>query len=215
MRIDVWSDVICPWCWLGNARLEKALSAFPHRENVELVFRSFELDPRSSKDLDIPTNEMLGKKYGFGPAQIDAMHERLHGLGMADGIEFRFERARTSNTFEAHQLIHLASAKGKQKEMAQRLFVAQFHEGVRIGDTKELVRLAVEVGLDAAEVEAALDEQRFAPAVRADEEDARTLGISGVPFFLVDGELAVSGAQSVEVLGELLVEAWSKSAATA
>jgi len=99
--------------------------------------------------------------------------------------------------------------------MAQRLFVAQFHEGVRIGDTKELVRLAVEVGLDAAEVEAALDEQRFAPAVRADEEDARTLGISGVPFFLVDGELAVSGAQSVEVLGELLVEAWSKSAAIA
>lgn len=215
MRIDVWSDVICPWCWLGNARLDKALAAFAHAGEVSVVFRSFELDARSSKDLDIPTNDMLAKKYGFGPAQIDAMHERLHGLGMADGIEFRFERARTSNTFEAHQLIHLAGASGEQKAMAGRLFRAQFNEGVRIGDRKELVRLAVEVGLDAAEVEAALDEQRFAPAVRADEDDARTLGISGVPFFLVDGELAVSGAQSVEVLGELLAEAWSKRAPTA
>jgi predicted DsbA family dithiol-disulfide isomerase len=212
MRIDVWSDVLCPWCWLGNARLDKALAAFPHSAEVELVFRSFELDPRSAKDLDIPTNDMLATKYGFGAAQIDAMHERLHGLGMEDGIDFRFERARTSNSFDAHQLIHLASEQGKQRAMAHRLFLAQFHEGVRIGDRSALVRLATEVGLDAAAVESALDEQRLAHAVRADEAQARELGISGVPFFLVDGALAVSGAQSVEVLGELLTEGWTKQA---
>jgi predicted DsbA family dithiol-disulfide isomerase len=210
MRVDVWSDVICPWCWLGNARLEKALASFPHREEVELVFRSFELDPRSSVDLDIPTNEMLAKKYGFGPAQIEAMHERLHGLGMEDGIDFRFALARTSNTFEAHQVIHLAGEHGKQKAMADRVFRAQFNEGVRIGNRAELVRLASEVGLDATATESALSDQRLAAAVRADEAQARELGISGVPFFLVDGSVAVSGAQSVEVLGQLLTEAWTQ-----
>ncbi len=212
MRLDVWSDVVCPWCWLGNARLEKALAAFPQRDQVEVVFRSFELDPRADATLDIPTNEMLAKKYGFGPAQIAAMHEKLHDLGVADGIEFRFERARTSNTFDAHQLIHLANKHGKQKVMTDRLFRAQFNEGVRIGDRKELVRLGAEIGLDAGEVEAALGDQRYAAAVRSDESDARQLQISGVPFFLVDLELAVSGAQSVETLGELLAEAQAKKA---
>jgi predicted DsbA family dithiol-disulfide isomerase len=212
MRVDVWSDVVCPWCWLGNARLDKALAAFPHREQVEVVFRSFELDPRASKELDIPTDEMLSKKYGFGPAQIKAMHERLHGLGMADGIDFRFELARTSNTFEAHQVIHLARASGKGKPMADRLFRAQFHDGVRIGSRAELVRLATEVGLDAPAVESALDEQRFAPAVRSDEEKAKGLGISGVPFFLVEGVPGVSGAQPVETLSQMLEAGWSKTA---
>jgi predicted DsbA family dithiol-disulfide isomerase len=211
MKLEVWSDVVCPWCWLGNARLERALSAFPHRQEVELVFRSFELDPRASKELDIPTNEMLATKYGFGPSQIASMHERLNGLGREEGIDFRFERARTSNTFEAHQLIHLAATHGKQKAMTDRLFRAQFNEGVRIGDRPALVKVATELGLDAAEVESALGEERFAAAVRSDETEARELGISGVPFFLVDGALAVSGAQSTEVLGKLLAEGWAKS----
>lgn len=215
MRIDVWSDVVCPWCWLGKARLEKALAAFPHRASIEVVFRSFELDPRAPKDLDISSDELLAKKYSLGQAQIDAMHERLRGLGLADGLDFRFDRARTSNTFDAHQLTHLAREQGQQQAMIDRLFRAQFHEGVRVGDREQLVRLATEVGLDEAAARSALDEQRFADAVRADEAQARALGISGVPFFLVDGRLAVSGAQSLEVFRQLLEKGWEQRPVTA
>lgn len=208
MRIHVWSDVVCPWCWLGYARLGKALASFDHRDAVEVVLRSFQLDPRAPKELDIPTDQMLARKFGASRAQIDAMHERLRSLGKADGVDFRFERVRTSNTFDAHQLIVLARAHGKQTAMAERLFVANFQEGVRVGERKELVRLATEVGLDAAEAEGALADQRFASTVRDDEAEARALGVSGVPFFLADGKLAVSGAQSVDVLRGLLAEAW-------
>ncbi|MBI2394817.1 MAG: DsbA family oxidoreductase [Deltaproteobacteria bacterium] len=210
MRIDVWSDVVCPWCWLGKARLEKALASFPQREHVEVVFRSFELDPRAPKDLDISSNELLAKKYSLGSAQIDALHERLRGTGLADGIDFRFDRARTSNTLEAHQVIHLARERGRQLAMVDRLFRAQFHEGVRVGDREQLVRLATDSGLDAAEVRSALDDQRFAAAVRDDQAQARALGVSGVPFFLVDGAVAVSGAQAVDVFRKLLEKGWER-----
>lgn len=210
MRVDVWSDVICPWCWLGNARLDKALASFPHAAEVEVVPRSFELDPTTPKDLDVPTDTMLAKKLNVGPAQIQAMHARLRGLGEAEGIEYRFERARTSNTFDAHQLIHLGRARGKAAAVATRLFRANFNQGVRVADRKELVRLAADVGLDGAEAEEALADQRFALDVRADEEQARGLGISGVPFFLVDGRLAVSGAQPVEVMLRMLDAGWEK-----
>jgi predicted DsbA family dithiol-disulfide isomerase len=213
MRIEVWSDVVCPWCWVGHTRLDKAVAAFAHAADVEIVNHSFELDPATPKDLDISTNELLQKKFGVGPTQLEGMHERLRSLGQAEGIEFRFERVRTANTFDAHQLVHLAGAHGKAQAMTGRLFRANFSEGVRVADRKELARLAVEVGLDGAEVEEALGDQRFASAVRDDEKQAKTLGISGVPFFLADGKLAVSGAQPVEVLGRMLDAAWEKRAA--
>jgi predicted DsbA family dithiol-disulfide isomerase len=210
MRIDVWSDVVCPWCWIGKARLEKAIAAFPHKDDVDVVHRSFQLDPTTPNDLDVSTDEMLVKKFGIGQAQIDAMHERLRSLGSADGVEFHFERARTSNTFAAHELIHLAGVHGKRAAMTGRLFKANFEEGVRVGDRMELLRLATEVGLDAAEAEEALADERFAAAVRDDIAQARSLGISGVPFFLADGSFVVSGAQSVDVLRRMLDAAWAK-----
>ncbi len=210
MRIDVWSDVMCPWCWLGKARLEKALAEHPRRDEVEVVFHSFELDPRTPEDLDISANEMLAKKYGFPRAQIDAMHERIRDMGLEIGIDFRFDRVRTSNTFDAHQVIHLAHERGKQRAMVDRLFEAHFRDGVRVGDRAELVRLAVEVGLDAVEVQAALDERRLAPAVHADEAQARSLGVTGVPFYVFDGTFGVSGAQSVDVLRSVLDRVWAK-----
>ncbi len=209
MQIDVWSDVVCPWCWLGHARLEKALASFAQRDQVEVVFHSFELDPGAPADRDIPTDQMLSAKLGVGPAQVDAMHERLRALGRAEGIDYQFKKARTSNTFDAHQVLHLAAARGKQGQMVGRLFRANFAEGVRVGDRKELVRLGAEVGLDAAEVEEALADRRYEQAVRDDEAEASAHGISGVPFFVADGRLAVSGAQSTEVLRALIDKAWS------
>jgi len=196
MKVEVWSDVICPWCWLGRARLAKSVAA--SSKEIEVVFRSFELDTTSPKDLDIPTNEMLKKKFGMGQPQIDAMHERIASMGKEEGIDFQFDKARTSNTFDAHQLVHFAATQGKRTEMVDRLFKANFHDGIRIGDRAKLVTLADEVGVTGAAE--ALEAQRFADAVRADEAAAKKLGISGVPFYLVDGKKAVSGAQSVDVL---------------
>jgi predicted DsbA family dithiol-disulfide isomerase len=208
MRVDIWSDVVCPWCWLGKARFEKALASFPQRDQVEVVFRSFELDPRAPKDLDVSANEMLAKKYGIGPAQIATMHERLQSLAAAEGLAFDFQASRMANTFDAHQVIHLGRSHGKQAATADRLFRAQFQEGARVGDRAELVRLGTDAGLDAAEVRSALEEQRFAAAVREDLDQARALGISGVPFYVLDGALGVSGAQSVEVFRQALDQAW-------
>ena len=198
MRIDVWSDVVCPFCWLGKARLDKALAAFD-RGDVEVVFHSFELDPRVPKELDVPVDEALTKKLGVSRAQLEQMHARLRAQGLAEGIEYHFERARTANTFDAHQLTHLAREHGKQGAMVDRLFAANFRDGIRVADRAALVRLAAEVGLDEDEARVALEEQRFADAVRADETKARTLGVTGVPFFLFDEKLAVSGAQSLDI----------------
>jgi len=207
LRIDVWSDVICPWCWLGRARLLKALAAFDGGAQAKVVFRSFELDPKSDRELDVSTSEMLKKKLSIGQPQIDAMHERLKKLGQADGIDYHFEKARTSNTFDAHQLIHFAYARGKQSEMVDRLFVANFKEGLRIGDRSTLVKLATDVGLDAAETEAGLVAERWGVEVRADEAQAKAIGVSGVPFFLFNEKVAVAGAESVELLSQALAKA--------
>ena len=179
MRIEVWSDVVCPWCWVGHTRLDKAVAAFAHAADVEIVNHSFELDPATPKDLDIPTNEMVQRKFGVGPAQLEVMHERLRSLGQAEGLEFRFERARTANTFDAHPAGAPGATRTARQAMTERLFRANFNEGVRVADRKELVRLGIEVGLDGAEVEESLGDQRFASAVRDEEKQAKTLGILG------------------------------------
>lgn len=207
MRIDVWSDVVCPWCWIGKVRLQKALAGFPAGGSVEVVLRSFQLDPSTPKDLDIPSDEMLARKYRIGPVEVRDIHSRLESLGKAEGIDFRFELGRTANTFDAHQLIHLAKDKGLQMPMADRLFRAQFSEGIRVGDRKALMNLATEVGLDGGEVGASLESQAYAAAVREDEAQARALGITAVPFFLFDGKVGVSGAQPVSVLRRVMEEA--------
>lgn len=204
MRIDVWYDVICPWCWLGKARLDKALV---ETKDIEVVSHSFELDSRSPKDLDVSTTEHIAKKYGMGRAQIDALHGRLESMGREVGIDYHFDRVRTANTFDAHQLVHHARSTGGEKaanDMVDRLFAANFRDGQRIGSSDVLVRLAGEAGLDANEAKAALEGQRWADEVRADERRAGELGISGVPFFLFDGKVQVSGAQSVEVLRQAI-----------
>jgi predicted DsbA family dithiol-disulfide isomerase len=215
MRIEVWADLVCPWCWLGWARLKKALlAAHDGEDELEVLFRSFELEPRAPKDMNIPTVELLAQKFGLNRAQIDAAHARLTTMGRADGIEFRFERTRTSNTFESHQLVHLARTHAKETATIDRLFSANFHDGVRIGERAELIRLGTELGLDEAEIVASFDSQQFGPAVRSDEVQASELGISGVPFYVFEGELGVSGAQSVDVLLSALSQASKRKRAS-
>lgn len=211
MQIDVWSDVVCPWCYIGKRRLEAALSQFPDRERVTVVFHAFELDPSAPRQATQTLDELLARKYGMPPAQVAAMQERVTGLARAEGLAFALDRARPENTFDAHRLIALAKAHGRQAAVKEALMSAYFEQGRRVGDPAELRAIGLAAGLPADEVDQVLaDPTRFADAVRGDESEARRLGIRGVPFFVVDGKYGVSGAQPVEVLGGAITRAWSE-----
>lgn len=198
MKIEVWSDVVCPWCYIGKRRLERAVVQFD--EPVEVEWRSFELDPNAKASPDAPLVELLARKYRVSVDQAHAMMERVVSAGQQEGIEFDVAAAQTGNTFEAHQLIHLAKTAGLAPALKERLLQAYFCAGKAIADRETLVALAAEVGLDADDARDALESQRFADAVRGDEAEARAIGAHGVPFFLIDGKYAVSGAQESETM---------------
>jgi predicted DsbA family dithiol-disulfide isomerase len=215
LRIDVWSDIACPWCYVGKRRLEAALAKFPHREAVEVVWRAFELDPSAPRERDnkVSYAERIAKKYGSSVTEADGMITRMTDVAAADGLDFRFDRIRSGNTLDAHRVIHLARAHGKQDAVKERLLRAYMTEGEAIGDPEVLVRLAAEAGLDPEEVRAMLASDAEVKEVRADEDEARQLGISGVPFFVLGGKYAVSGAQPTEVLLGALTRAWEDAQA--
>jgi predicted DsbA family dithiol-disulfide isomerase len=208
--VEIWSDVVCPWCYLGKRRFEKALARFEHRDDVEVVWRSFELDPNAGPSSDVPAAERLAAKYGMSVEDAAASHERLTGLAAEDGLEYHLDRTRGGNTFDAHRLIQLGKARGIQDAVKERLMRAYFTENVAIDDHETLVRLAGEVGLDAR---ATLASDEYADAVREDEELARRIGINGVPFFVLGRRYGVSGAQTPDVLLEALDKSWEALAA--
>jgi predicted DsbA family dithiol-disulfide isomerase len=210
MRIDIWSDVVCPWCWIGKRRLEAALADFPH--DAEVHWHAFELDPSAPAAREGAYEERLAAKYGCSLQEAAAMTSRMAAVGAEDGIDFRFDLSRPGNTFAAHQLLHLAGERGVQDAVKERLFRATFTEGEAIADAETLVRLVAEAGLDADEAHAVLAEDRYAAEVRHDEEQAQRLGITGVPFFVIDGKYGVSGAQPADVLRQVLDRAWAESA---
>lgn len=217
MQVEIWSDVVCPWCHVGKRRFEQALARFAHRESVEVVWRSFELDPGATSagpgEEVRPGDyaERLGAKYGTSAADARRMVDTMTATAAAEDLDFRFDRAVRANTFDAHQVLHLAGARGVQDAVKERLLRAYFSEGEAVGDRAVLVRLAAEAGLPAQEVREALERQSYADAVRRDEAEARALGITGVPFFVVDRTYGVSGAQPAHVLLEVLQRAWSDS----
>ncbi|MFD1524459.1 DsbA family oxidoreductase [Pseudonocardia yunnanensis] len=211
MKVEIWSDVVCPWCAIGKRRFEKALAQFAHRDEVEVTWRSFELDPGAPQEREGDLAEHLASKYGVSREQADGMHRQMTETAAADGWEFHFEHARGGNTFDAHRLIHLGAERGVQDAVKERLFRAYLTEGERIGDPETLVRIGAEAGLDADEARAVLASDRFADEVRADERQAQAFGINGVPFFVIDRTYGVSGAQPAETLLEVLDTAWAKS----
>ncbi|MEZ4301767.1 MAG: DsbA family oxidoreductase [Polyangiaceae bacterium] len=214
LRIDIWSDIACPWCHVGKRRLEAALARFPHRDQVEIVWRAFELDPSAPRERDPSTSyvERLATKYRTTPAQAQQMIDRMTGVARADGLDFHFERIRPGNTFDAHRVLHLAAEQGKQDAVKERFFLGYLSEGEAIGDPEVLVRLASEAGLDAEQVRATLASDSFSAEVRAEEREAREIGIQGVPFFVLAGRYAVSGAQPAALLLGALTKAWSELA---
>ena len=208
MNVEIWSDVVCPWCYIGKRRFEQALDSFGHPGEVTVSYRSFELDPNAPAKRTGTHAEHLAGKYGMTVAQAEQANQQMTERAAADGLEFRFDIIRGGNTFDAHRLLHLAKDHGLQPEMKERLMRATFTEGLPIADRSTLVRLATEVGLPTAEVQAALDGDAYADAVRADEQQAARYGINGVPFFVADAKYAVNGAQPPEVLLQFLQRAY-------
>jgi predicted DsbA family dithiol-disulfide isomerase len=210
VRVEIWSDVACPWCYIGKARFEQGLQAFAHKEDVEVVFRSFELDPTLPKGAVSDVIPMLASKYGMSLEQAKAAEERVASNAHATGLEYIFGAHDVGNTFDMHRLIHFANARGKQKELVGALFHHHFADERSLFDDDRLVELAEQVGLNADEARAVLaDETAYAAEVRADEQEAQMLGANGVPFFVLDRKFGVSGGQPAEVFTQALQEAWA------
>jgi predicted DsbA family dithiol-disulfide isomerase len=210
MLVEVWSDVVCPWCYLGKRRLESALAVFDHGDEVDVAWRSFELDPSAPRHRAVSAREHLARKYGMTSAQVDASWARLTALAAQEGLEYHLEKTRGGSSFDAHRLIHLGAAAGIQDAVNERLLRGYFTEGEAIGEPDVLRRLGVEAGLPADEVDELLTSDRFAVEVHDDERAAHALGIRGVPFFVIDGRLGVSGAQSADFLLAALGQAWGE-----
>jgi predicted DsbA family dithiol-disulfide isomerase len=212
VQVEIWSDVVCPWCYLGKRRFERALAAFEHRDEIEVIYRSFELDPTAPAGTTTPTVELLSRKYGLSPADADAAQRQMEQRAAQDGLEFRMDGLRSGNTRDAHRLLHLANERGRQNELAERLHRAYFTEARSPFDPVSLAELAAEAGLDRDDAARVLASDEYADAVDADEALARSLGINGVPFFVIDGRLGISGAQSPETLTAALIRAWDEPA---
>ncbi|HSO98914.1 MAG TPA: DsbA family oxidoreductase [Solirubrobacteraceae bacterium] len=215
MRLEIWSDIACPWCYIGKRRLESALSDFEPAEAVEIVWRSFELDPDAPAERSGDLASLLARKYRMPVEQAREAQRGLTGTAAEEGLEFRFDEARSGSTFDGHRLVHLAAEHGVQAAMKERLLRAHFTEGRLISDPETLRVAGREVGLPEDAVDELLAGERFAAEVRADEQAAGELGIASVPTFIVDRRVGVTGAQPPELLLEMLRRGWALQAAAA
>lgn len=208
MDVEIWSDINCPWCYIGKRRFEVAMSGFEHAAEVNVTWRSFELDPAAPAESPGNGAVLLAEKYGVPLERAREMEENVTQIAAGDGLDYDLERARVGSSFDAHRLVHLAALHGLQDAMKERLLRARFTEGRLVSDLETLVQLGSEVGLDGADVRAMLAGDEFADEVREDEATARRLGISGVPMFVVNRAYGMSGAQPAEQLLALLEHAW-------
>jgi predicted DsbA family dithiol-disulfide isomerase len=213
MQVDIFSDVVCPWCAIGKRRFEAALARFDHADEIDVVWRAYELDPNAPARREGDSVERLAKKYGMSREQALAANERLTTTAASEGLDFHFDRTQSGNTFDAHRLLHYAhdAGRGRQDALKERMFLAYFTEGAAIGDRETLLRLAGEVGLDAQECADILAGDRYSAEVRTDERDAMEIGVTGVPFFVVDGKFGIPGAQDADTILAVLNRAWEKA----
>ncbi|WP_026883969.1 DsbA family oxidoreductase [Clostridium akagii] len=207
MKIEVWFDFVCPFCYMGKRKLEIALEKFEHRDEVELVFRSFELDPSSEKKFDENINEIIAKKYGISVEQAKASNNQITAEAQSIGLNYNFDNIMPTNSFDAHRLAQYAKTEGKMNELSERILKAYFVDSLNISDHKVLASLAGEVGINSLKALSILESDQYGEEVRKDEEIASKLRISGVPYFVINNKYTVSGAQSSEIFLETLEKA--------
>ncbi len=212
ITVDVWSDVVCPFCYLGDATLQQAIDASPHASSIQVRYHSFQLHPGAIKPMR--TLDYLVGERGMPAEQIKASHEMFTARGAELGLDYRFDDALVANTKDAHRLIHFAKANGREHELVIRLFKAEFTDGLDVSDHTVLADLAAEVGLDRAAAAEALASGAYELEFQADVQQAQALGITGVPFFVFDNKRAVSGAQPLELFKKALELSWQDRAAT-
>ncbi|GAA4393718.1 DsbA family oxidoreductase [Hymenobacter koreensis] len=210
MKVEIWSDIVCPFCYIGKRRFEQALAQFPHRNAVEIVWRSFELDAQARTEPGGNLYEKLAAKYGQPLAWAKEMSANMTQSAAELGLRFNFDHAVPANTFRAHRLVHLAAQHGRQDAAKERLFKAYLEEGLNIDDQATLQRIGAELGLPAEEVTRVLESDEFAQDVRHDEYQARQIGVRGVPYFVFADKYAVSGAQPAELFQEVLEKVWDE-----
>ncbi|MGN7968107.1 DsbA family oxidoreductase [Microbacterium sp. 22296] len=213
IKIDVWSDIACPWCYIGKRNLENGLAATAADDDapvVEIEYHSFELSPDTPEDFDGGEVDYLSQHKGISPESAREMLDRVTGVAADAGLTYRFDLLKHTNTVKAHELLHFAKENGRQLELAEILMSAYFLEGRHVGRDDDLVQLAVEAGLDEDAAREALASQRYRAAVRADQAQAQQFGITGVPFFVIDGKYGVSGAQPVEAFTQIARQVWGE-----
>jgi predicted DsbA family dithiol-disulfide isomerase len=215
VRVDIWSDLVCPWCYLGKRRFDKALAGFAHRDQVEVAHHSYQLDPSMPKGSTVKQLDLLMSKYGLPEAQANAQQAKLERLAAAEGLEYHLAGGEMGNTSDAHALVHLGKERGIADAVLERLYRAHFTEQRSLFTHESLVELAAEAGLDPNEARQVLSAGTYGEAVDADGREARALGADGVPFFVIDNRYGVSGAQPTDVFSQVLDDAWTQVHATA
>jgi predicted DsbA family dithiol-disulfide isomerase len=211
MKIEIWSDVACPWCYIGKRRFEAALAEFPHRDSVEVQWRSYQLDPTLPEHYHGTELDYLSTLKGMAPEQVSQMFEHVAEQAKGEGLTYRFDAVVVANSFTAHRLIHLAAVHGRQDTAKERLLSDHFEHGKDIGNREYLTSLGRDLGIDAGELDELFTTDKYADDVRSDIEEARSLGISGVPFFVIDRKYGLSGAQPSAMFTQALNQAWQES----
>ena len=211
MNVDIWSDIACPWCFIGKRRFERALAEFPHRDEVTVTWHSYQLDPTIPEHYDGSELDYLAKVKRMDPAQVRGMLDHVTSTAETEGLQYDFNTLVVANSFAAHELLHLAKERGVAGTVKEALLSAHFEKGQDIGDRQVLVAIGASAGLDASEVNAALDSRRYREAVDDDIRKARSLGIQGVPFFVIENKWGISGAQPAELFSQALDQAWRET----
>ena len=211
MKIEIWSDVACPWCYIGKRRFETALNGFAHKDSVEVQWRSYQLDPSLPEHYDGTAISYLSERKGMDPAQVAGMFAHVTEQAAGERLNYKFDDVVVANSFNAHQLLHLAAANGKGDAVKEALLSGHFEHGADIGSRESLVKIGTEAGLSAVEINEALDTDKYADEVRQDFAEARAIGVTGVPFFVIDRKYGISGAQPADVFSQAIEQAWQEA----
>ena len=209
MEVEIWSDIMCPFCYIGKRRFENALKNFEYNDEIEITWRSFQLNPDIETDPDANINEYLAKAKGWSFEQAQQMNQRVTNMAADEGLEYNMDQAIVANSFDAHRVVQFSKDRGKANEMEEALFKAYFTDGKNIADHQTLIALAEGIGIDPTEVKSILGSEKYANTVKHDIQLAQNINITGVPFFLFDRKFAVSGARETEVFLKALKQSWN------